>query len=175
MKFRSSLWAMVVTVALGGCTRLPWQQECVCARPAAAPKPVACAAAAPVEEAVVAVEAVPTQEGVVALPPAVQVVEQWQNTSDAVVVRQISDKLRRNLKLPKGSFPKTAEVTLEAMLAPTGNVLGPRIARTSGYKALDQAVLAALKRAQPLPVTASIKESDTSQALRLVFRPLAAR
>ncbi|MDP5241035.1 TonB family protein [Uliginosibacterium sp. 31-16] len=174
MKFRSCLWVMAVTIALGGCARLPWQQECVCARTDAAPKP-ASRAAVPAVVPPAGAEPEPTQEGVIALPPAVQLVEQWQNVSDAVVARQISDKLRRNLKLPKGSFPKTAEVTLEAVLAPTGYVLGPRIARTSGYKALDQAVLAALKRAQPLPVTASIKESDTSQTLRLVFRPLAAR
>lgn len=104
--------------------------------------------------------------------PMFTVLEFHEAASDADVVRSISDRLRRNLKLPRGNFPRKAEVTVEAMLAPNGYLMSPRIARSSGYKALDEAVLTALKRAQPLPVTSAMREQDQSQLLKLRFRPL---
>lgn len=104
--------------------------------------------------------------------PSFTVLESRESASDADVARAISDRLRRNLRLPHGNFPRLAEVTVETMLAPNGYIMSPRIARSSGYKALDEAVLAAMKRAQPLPVTRAMREQDNSQLLRLRFRPL---
>jgi len=107
-----------------------------------------------------------------ALPPGVIVGESWKNTSDAAVARAISGKLRANLVLPKGKFPKDAEVVIEAALTPGGRTIGARVARSSSYPVLDKAVLAALHRAEPLPVPSSIRESGSVQTIKLVFRPL---
>lgn len=103
--------------------------------------------------------------------PSFTVLEYHEAASDADVARSISDRLRRNLKLPHGNFPRKAEVTVEAMLAPNGYLMSPRVARSSGYKALDEAVLGALRRAQPLPVTRAMREHDNAQLLKLRFRP----
>lgn len=105
------------------------------------------------------------------LEPGIQVLSQDGDASDAMVGRAIANKLRANLVLPRGSYPKSAAVTLEAALTPKGAVLGARVARSSGYKTLDEAVLKALRRAEPLPVTRSIRESDSLQRINLVFRP----
>lgn len=169
MKWWNGLGCVGCVAVLSGCALFQPQPACVCAKPAAVAKAGACApepaASAPAEA-----EAVPA--GVVALPPGVRVVEQWQDTSDVAIARKISEKLRVNLVLPKGKFQKNAEVAIEAALTPKGRVLGPRIARSSGSKPLDNAVLVALRRAEPLPVPRSIRESDSTQTIKLVFRPL---
>ncbi len=104
--------------------------------------------------------------------PTFTVLEHHEAPAEADIGRAISDRVRRNIRLPRGSqFPAHAEVTIETMLSPRGYVMSPRVARSSGYKALDQAVLDALRRAQPLPVTPAMRETDSSEMLKLRFRP----
>jgi len=170
MRWKNSLGIAFCAVLMSGCAWFQ-PQPCVCAKPvvasaancAVSPEPAASKPAASEETA---------QAGVVALPPGVIIGESWKNTSDAAVARAISAKLRANLLLPKGKYPKEAEVVIEAALTPGGRTMGARVARSSGYAALDKAVLAALRRAEPLPVPSSIRESDSSQTIKLVFRPL---
>lgn len=105
------------------------------------------------------------------LEPGIQILSQDGDASDAMIGRAIANKLRANLVMPRGSYPKNAAVTLEAALTPHGAVLGARVARSSGYKAVDEAVLKALRRAEPLPVTQTMRDSDSLQRINLVFRP----
>lgn len=149
---------------LGGCAELFQRPP---AAPASPSVPVA-AASEPVAAASTPAVTVDPRF----LRPSFTVLESRESVSDADVARAISDRLRRNLRLPRGSFPRQAEVTVETMLAPNGYIMSPRIARSSGYKALDEAVMDAMKRAQPLPVTRAMREQDNSQLLRLRFRPL---
>lgn len=159
-----------LALMLAGCINLPATPPSAAPAGAAAGAPQAAAAAAQ-----------PGAGGAPAAPddadhsfdrPSFHILEQREAASDADVVRAISEKLRHNLKVPRGVFPKTAEVTVEAMLAPSGHIMSPRVAKSSGYKALDAAVLRALSRAQPLPVTRAMRESGASQRLKLRFRPL---
>ncbi|MBS1209450.1 MAG: TonB terminal [Proteobacteria bacterium] len=175
MMLRNAPGLVLCVVLSTGCA---WLQPppCPCPKPAAESSP---AAVCPVQPEPAASKPVAKEEelpaGVMALPPGVIIGESWQNTSDLAVARAISAKLRANLILPKGKFPKDAEVVIEAALTPGGRTIGARVARSSGHPALDKSVLAALRRAEPLPVPGSIREADTSQTIKLVFRPLQPR
>ncbi|MEN3112838.1 TonB family protein [Uliginosibacterium paludis] len=161
-----SLWLSAGTILLaGGCAYfqpLPEEGEGPVRRPAATarttPAPAASEPAETLDPRFVR--------------PSFTVLEYHEAASGADIVRAISDRVRRNIRLPRGSkFPPHAEVTIETMLSPRGYVMSPRVARSSGYKALDQAVMDALRRAQPLPVTPAMREKDASELLRLRFRP----
>ena len=93
--------------------------------------------------------------------------------SDAEAMSAIALKLRVAVGAVKTRYPRNAQVVLEAALFPNGRVLFPRVARSSGDKALDERVLRALRRAEPLPVPPSVSEGDAAQIIRLVFRPSA--
>lgn len=161
MQSRSSgfLLAAACAAMLAACVVAPVQPP---AAPVAAPAPVT-------ELNVQSIAGEPDTGGF--LEPGVQVLAQDGGMSDAAVARAIASKLRANLVLPRGSFPRTASVTLEAMLTPRGAVLGARVSRSSGFKAVDEAVLKALRRAEPLPVTQAMIDSDSLQRIALVFRP----
>lgn len=94
---------------------------------------------------------------------------EWR--TDAEAMYAIARKLRFEVGAVQGSYPRNVQVVLEAALFPNGRVLFPRIARSSGYKALDERVLRALRRAEPLPVPPSVTAGDAAQVIRLVFRP----
>lgn len=137
------------------------------AAPVAQPAAAAVSEPAPVSQASVPAE--PESTGF--LPASIEVQGDEGSLSDAAVARAISNKLRANLAMPRTAFPKNAAVTLEAMLAPNGTVFGARVTKGSGYKALDEAVLKALRRAEPLPVTQAMRDTDSLQRITLVFRP----
>ncbi|KAF7599286.1 MAG: hypothetical protein CGU28_05925 [Candidatus Dactylopiibacterium carminicum] len=110
----------------------------------------------------------PVGEGSDEAPPS-EALARRQADSEALVA--ISRKLRLHVGKLAADYPRNAEVVIEAALFPNGRALFPRVARSSGYKALDEAVLQALRRAEPLPVPPSMIEADAGQLIRLVFRP----
>ncbi len=91
--------------------------------------------------------------------------------ADTEALTAISRKIRLFMGKSAAAYPRQAEVTIEAALFPNGRALFPRVARSSGNRELDQAVLQALRRAEPLPVPPSMIEADAGQLIRLVFRP----
>lgn len=91
--------------------------------------------------------------------------------TDAEVMQAIGQKLRREVGELKGSFTPQTKVVIEAALFPTGRALFARVASSSGNKALDQQVLSAFRRAEPFPVPPSVREADSYQLIKLVFRP----
>lgn len=95
--------------------------------------------------------------------------------TDAEAVWAIAQKLRLAVGVVKGAYPRNAKVVLEAALFPTGRTLFARIAKSSGFRALDQQVLHALQRAEPLPVPPSVAEADAVQIIRLVYSPYVKR
>jgi protein TonB len=161
-----SLWLSAGSVLLaGGCAYfqpVPEEGESPSRRPVPSTKAVPAPAASEVAETL----------DPRFVRPSFTVLEHHEAAPEADIGRAISDRVRRNIRLPHGTrFPAHAEVTIETMLSPRGYVMSPRVARSSGYKALDQAVIDALRRAQPLPVTPAMREKDTSEMLRLRFRP----
>src|SRR5690606_26767418 len=67
--------------------------------------------------------------------------------------RRISEKIRRYVVKDPCASLANPEIVFEAVLLPDGNTLQPpRIKRSSGSPACDDAVLRAVIRAQPLPL-----------------------
>ncbi|MCC6533273.1 MAG: TonB C-terminal domain-containing protein [Burkholderiales bacterium] len=85
---------------------------------------------------------------------------------------RISEKIRRYVnKEPCASLGST-EIVFEAILLPDGNVLPPpRIRRSSGNAACDDAVMRAVMRAQPLPLPRDPALFARFRELNLQFRP----
>ena len=67
------------------------------------------------------------------------------------VVSQIQAKIYEAWRYPPSARPEM-EVIVRISLVPTGEVIQVALEKSSGYQALDRSVLAAVKRAQPLPV-----------------------
>lgn len=70
-------------------------------------------------------------------------------TSD--VVSRIQAKIYEAWRYPPSARPEM-EVIVRISLVPTGEVIQVTLEKSSGNQALDRSVLAAVKRAQPLPV-----------------------
>lgn len=67
------------------------------------------------------------------------------------VVSQIQAKIYEAWRYPPSARPEM-EVIVRISLVPTGEVIQVTLEKSSGNQALDRSVLAAVKRAQPLPV-----------------------
>ena len=67
------------------------------------------------------------------------------------VVSQIQAKIYEAWRYPPSARPEM-EVIVRISLVPTGEVIQVALEKSSGNQALDSSVLAAVKRAQPLPV-----------------------
>ena len=67
------------------------------------------------------------------------------------VVSQIQAKIYEAWRYPPSARPEM-EVIVRISLVPTGEVIQVALEKSSGNQALDRSVLAAVKRAQPLPV-----------------------
>ncbi len=86
--------------------------------------------------------------------------------------RRISDKIRRYVNKEPCAPLGNPEIVFEAVLLPDGNLLPPpRIRRSSGNAACDDAVLRAVMRAQPLPLPADPVLFARFRELNLQFRP----
>jgi colicin import membrane protein len=67
------------------------------------------------------------------------------------IAAQIRDKISQSWRYPPSARPDM-EVVVRIQLVPTGEVIQVSIITGSGNEALDRSVLAAVNRAQPLPV-----------------------
>ena len=86
--------------------------------------------------------------------------------------RRISDKIRRYVVKDPCAPLGNPEIVFEAILLPDGNTLQPpRIKRSSGSAACDDAVLRAVIRAQPLPLPPDPVLVSQFRELNLNFRP----
>jgi colicin import membrane protein len=86
--------------------------------------------------------------------------------------RRISDKIRRYVVKDPCASLGNPEIIFEAILLPDGNTLQPpRIKRSSGSAACDDAVLRAVIRAQPLPLPPDPVLVAQFRELSLNFRP----
>jgi len=86
--------------------------------------------------------------------------------------RRISDKIRRYVIKDPCAALGNPQIVFEAVLLPDGNTLQPpRIKRSSGSAACDDAVLRAVIRAQPLPLPPDPQLFAQFRELNLDFRP----
>jgi colicin import membrane protein len=102
--------------------------------------------------------------------------QQQQASAQAKMVdeykRRISDKIRRYVVKDPCVSLGNPEIVFEAVLLPDGNTLQPpRIKRSSGSAACDDAVLRAVIRAQPLPLPPDPVLMAQFRELNLNFRP----
>ena len=85
-------------------------------------------------------------------------------------IDKIRAKVRGNVVLPPGMSGNPEAIFLVRQL-PSGDIVGePRMVRSSGHKAYDEAIVRAIKKSSPLP-----KPDDPSlfrRELELKFRPL---
>ncbi len=107
---------------------------------------------------------------------AVARLRQQQASAQAKMVdeykRRISDKIRRYVVKDPCAALGNPEIVFEAVLLPDGNTLQPpRIKRSSGSAACDDAVLRAVIRAQPLPLPPDPVLMAQFRELNLNFRP----
>ena len=81
--------------------------------------------------------------------------DEQQTQKDAAItndiVSQIQAKIYEAWRYPPSARPEM-EVIVRINLVPTGEVIQAILEKSSGNQALDRSVLAAVKRAQPLPV-----------------------
>jgi colicin import membrane protein len=110
------------------------------------------------------------------LEDAAQRLQQQQASAQAKLVdeyrRRISDKIRRYVIKDPCAALGNPQIVFEAILLPDGNTLQPpRIKRSSGSAACDDAVLRAVIRAQPLPLPPDPQLFAQFRELNLDFRP----
>jgi colicin import membrane protein len=110
------------------------------------------------------------------LEDAAQRLQQQQASAQAKLVdeyrRRISDKIRRYVIKDPCAALGNPQIVFEAILLPDGNTLQPpRIKRSSGSAACDDAVLRAVIRAQPLPLPPDPQLFSQFRELNLDFRP----
>lgn len=85
---------------------------------------------------------------------------------------RISEKIKRYVNKEPCAALGNPEITFETVLMPDGNTLdSPKVLRSSGNAACDQAVLRAVLRAQPLPLPPDPTLFAKFRELRLEFRP----
>jgi len=86
-------------------------------------------------------------------------------------VDQIREKISQAWNFPPSSRPDM-EVLVRIQLVPTGEVINVSIISGSGNEALDRSVLAAVNRAQPLPVPTDIRIFEQKfRSFIMPFRP----
>lgn len=100
---------------------------------------------------------------------------QAQSSEDQRVIDDHSVLIRQKISdawtYPSGSRPDM-EVVVSIRLVPTGEVVDANIVVSSGSDALDRSVLAAIKRAQPLPVPEDSRLFEREfRRLEMKFRP----
>lgn len=95
---------------------------------------------------------------------------QWLSTEvdkfDALVRQKINQSWLRPPGLPSGLFCE-----LYARLLPDGSVIEPRVKTSSGNIAFDQAAIAALEKASPLPVPTDPHLMDEFRQFNFRFSP----
>lgn len=83
---------------------------------------------------------------------------------------KIQGKIRRNIVMPPG-VPDDARAEFLVTVLPGGSVLPPRLSKSSGNAAYDDAVERAILKSQPLPLPADAALFNKFRELKLGFRP----
>jgi len=84
---------------------------------------------------------------------------------------KIINKIRRNIVKPP-DVRDDARAEFRVTLLPDGSVLPPKLIRSSGNAAYDNAVERAIVKSQPLPLPPDVKLFNRFRVLMLVFRPV---
>jgi len=101
--------------------------------------------------------------------------DEQQTQRDAAItndiVSQIQAKIYEAWRYPPSARPEM-EVIVRISLVPTGEVIQVTLEKSSGNQALDRSVLAAVKRAQPLPVPKDSRLFEQQfRNFAMTFRP----
>jgi colicin import membrane protein len=83
---------------------------------------------------------------------------------------KIMDKIRRNIVMPP-DVAKDARAEFLVTLLPGGSVLPPRLIKSSGNTAYDNAVERAILKSDPLPLPPDVQLFNRFRELDLVFKP----
>jgi colicin import membrane protein len=83
---------------------------------------------------------------------------------------KIAAKIRRNIVMPP-DVPDDARVEFSVTVLPGGSVLPPRLLKSSGNAAYDNAVERAIIKSQPLPLPADPAMYNKFREMKLGFRP----
>lgn len=84
---------------------------------------------------------------------------------------KIQGKIRRNIVMPPG-VPDDARAEFLVTVLPGGSVLPPRLSKSSGNTAYDDAVERAILKSQPLPLPADAALFNKFREMKLVFKPV---
>ncbi|MCK9199638.1 MAG: TonB family protein [Gallionella sp.] len=85
-------------------------------------------------------------------------------------VAKIKGKIKGKVVMPP-DVPDDARAEFLVTVLPGGSVLNPRLLKSSGHAAYDNAVERAILKAQPLPLPPDAALFNRFRELRLVFRP----
>ena len=83
---------------------------------------------------------------------------------------KIMDKIRRNIVMPP-DVAKDVRAEFLVTLLPGGSVLPPRLIKSSGNTAYDNAVERAILKSDPLPLPPDVQLFNRFRELDLVFKP----
>lgn len=83
---------------------------------------------------------------------------------------KIRARIRSRIVMPPG-VPDDARAVFEVTVLPGGRVLPPRLKKSSGYAAYDDAVERAITKAEPLPLPPDPGLFNRFREMELVFRP----
>ncbi len=83
---------------------------------------------------------------------------------------KIAAKIRRNIVMPP-DVPDDARAEFSVTVLPGGTVLNPRLLKSSGNAAYDNAVERAILKAQPLPLPPDAGLFNRFREMKLGFRP----
>jgi len=83
---------------------------------------------------------------------------------------KIQAKIRKNIVEPP-DVPKDARAVFSVTLLPGGDVLPPRLIKSSGNAAYDDAVERAIRKSAPLPLPPDVQMFNRFRNLELIFKP----
>jgi colicin import membrane protein len=83
---------------------------------------------------------------------------------------KIMDKIRRNIVQPP-DVPDNVRAEFSVTLLPGGSVLPPRLIKSSGNTAYDNAVERAILKSDPLPLPPDVQLFNRFRELDLIFKP----
>lgn len=83
---------------------------------------------------------------------------------------KITTKIRSNIVMPP-DVPDNARAEFLVTLLPGGAVLSPKLIKSSGNAAYDNAVERAILKSQPLPLPSDVAMFNRFRELNLVFKP----
>jgi TonB family protein len=110
------------------------------------------------------------EKGTTSSAQAIDGPSEYANSSE--LIPAIGRKVKGNMVLPPNvPLSGNPQVVVSFSLFPSGKVADLKVTKSSGSDQLDSAVLRAIKRAEPLPILSSWKNSDTAEEIKVMYRP----